>query len=95
MDEKKKRIEPLKPSEMAAILAGSCILVGGICYWIGFKDGVNSVRNIFIKTLNDTIKNGQIVFSVETAKKAPKWFSIQALPCKPEKIIQVGNAWTI
>lgn len=92
---KKKQIEPLEPSEAAAILAGTCILVGGICYWIGFKDGVNSVRNIFIRGLNDTIKNGEIVFSVETATKAAKWFSIQALSCKPEKIIPVGNGWTI
>lgn len=92
---KKKQIEPLEPSEVAAILAGTCILVGGICYWIGFKDGVSSVRSIFIKTLNDAIKKGEIIFSVETATKAAKWFQLTSLPEKPTNIIPVGNGWTI
>ena len=93
MDEKKK--EPMETSEVIAILAGTCILVGGICYWIGFKDGVKSARSVFIKTLNHAIENGEIVISVETAKKAAKWFSIQALPGKPEKIIPVGPGMTM
>lgn len=95
MGGKKKQIEPLEPSEAAAILASTCILVGGICYWIGFKDGVKSVRSVFIKTLNHAIEKGEIVISVETAKKAAKWFSIQTLPDKPTDIIPVGNGMTI
>lgn len=92
MDEKKKSMEV---SKAIAILAGTCIIVGGICYWIGFKDGAKSARSAFIKTLNHAIENGEIVISVETAGKAAKWFSIQALPDKPEELIRIGAEMTM
>ncbi len=93
MDEKKK--EPMETSEAIAILAGTCILVGGICYWIGFREGAKSARSAFIKTLNHAIEKGEIVISVETAGKAAKWFSIQALPDKPEELIRIGSEMTM
>lgn len=91
MVEKKKQ---MKTSKAVAILAGTCI-VGGICYWIGFKDGAKSARSTFLNTLNYTIEKGEIVISVETAKNAAKWFSIQALPGKPEELIRIGAEMTM
>lgn len=92
MVEKKKQ---MKTSEAVAILAGAVILIGGICYQIGFKNGAKSARSTFLKTLNYAIDKGEVVISVETAKNAAKWFSIQALPCSPEELIRIGPEMTM